>query len=113
LHQQLIAPQQDAWRIGDRALTRRSIAQIADALVAVHTAVGAYLASPNAQRAVTIDLQEENFLVALAANSKALAAAEGEQWITNVRSDFGKLRRLHRRGFPQRRRARKRHPHRH
>jgi diguanylate cyclase (GGDEF)-like protein len=96
LHQQLIKPQQDAWRMGDRALTRRSITQIADALVAVHTAVGAYLSSPNAQRAVTIELQEENFLVALAANSRALTAAEGEAWVKAVRNDFGKLRRLQR-----------------
>jgi len=94
LLQQLIQPQQNAWRMGDRALTRPSLAKVTDALVAVHTAVGAYLTSPNARRAVTIDLQEENFLVALAANSKALAAAQDEPWLRSVRVDFEKLRRL-------------------
>ncbi len=96
LQQRLADTEQNMWRIGDRALSRRSATTTADALLVVRNAVAANLASPSAQRAALIDLYEENFLIALARNSKALAAAKGDAWLTTIRGEFDQLRRLQR-----------------
>lgn len=96
LQGQLSEPQQNAWGIGDRAVTRRSMAAMSEALLAVRSAVAAYMTSPTAQRAMVVDLQEENFLVDLAKNARALAAAQSEEWVAALRRDFLSLQRSQR-----------------
>ena len=96
LQKKLAGPQQSAWGIGDRAVTRRSTTAMGDSLLAVRSAVSAYLTSPTAQRAMMVDLQEENFLVEFAKNARALAAAQGEDWVKSVRGEFAALQRQQR-----------------
>ena len=97
LESKLAETQQELLRFGDHSFTRTSAVEMSRALLAVRSAVDAYLAYPNAQRATTIDLQEENFLVALAKNSRALAAAKSDAWLESVRKDFSDVQRLQRR----------------
>jgi diguanylate cyclase (GGDEF)-like protein len=54
------------------------------------------LTSPTAQRAMTVDLQEENFLVEFAKNARELTTAQGEQWVKSVRGEFAALQRQQR-----------------